>query len=122
MKYIELLLILSLQLFILCKVIDDEQNIYKFSLKQINELTNLDSNNINFDIIFDIYSKDKEENKGWILVSKYLNNNKNYFKSKNKKKYTKIINEDYYKLIPNHIDIEEFEDPNFSFNKYSYLK
>ena len=122
MKYIKLILILSLQYFILCKVIEDEQNIYKFSLKQINELTNLDSNNINFDIIFNIYSREKEQNKGWILVSKYLNNNKNYFKSKDNKKYTKIINEDNYKLILNQIDIEEFEDPNFSFNKFSYLK
>ena len=122
MKYIKFILIISLQYFILCKVVEDEQNIYKFSLKQINELTNLDPNDISYDIIFNIYSRDKEQNSGWILILKYLNNNKNYFKSKNKKKYTKIIHEDYYKLIPNHIDIEEFEDPNFSFNKFSFLK
>ena len=122
MNYIKLILILSLQYFILCKVTEDEQNIYKFSLKQTNDLTNLDSNNISYDIIFDIYSRDKIQSYGWIIILKYSNNNKNYFKSKNKKKFTKIINEDYYKLIPNHIDIEEFEDPNFSFNNFSYLK
>ena len=122
MKYIEFILIISLQYFIICKVFEDEQNIYKFSLKQTNELTNLGPNNISYDIIFNIYSRDKEQNNGWIIILKYLNNNKKSFKPKNKKKYTKIINEDYYKLIPNHIDIEEFEEPNFSFNKFSYLK
>ena len=122
MKYIKFILIISLQYFILCKAAKDEQSIYKFTLKQTNELTDLYPNDLNYDIIFDIYSGDKEQSKGWILILKYLKNNKKYFKSKNKKKYTKIINEDFYKLIPNHIDIEEFEDPNFSFNKFSYLK
>ena len=117
----KLILILSLQYFILCKVTEDEQNIYKFSLKQTNELTNLDSNNISYDIIFDIYTRDKMQSYGWILILKY-SNNKAYFKSKNKKKYSKIITEDNYKLIPNQMDIEEFEDPNFSFNNFSYLK
>ena len=122
MENIKFLLFISLQYFLLCKSVEDEQNIYQFSLKQANELTNLDPNDISYDIIFNIYSRNREQNNGWILILKYLNNNKEYFISNNKKKYTKIIKEDNYKLIPNHIDIEEFEDPNFSFNNFSYLK
>ena len=122
MKYIKLILIVSLKCFILCKVVEDKTNIYRFSLKQTNELVNLNSNKISYDILFDIYSRDKKQSYGWILILKYSNNNKNYFKSSNEKKYSKIISEDDYQLIPNYIDIEEFEEPNFSFNNFSYLK
>ena len=122
MKYIKLILIVSLKYIILCKVIEDKTNIYRFSLKQTNELVNLNSNKISYDILFDIYSRDKKQSYGWILILKYSNNNKNYFKSSNEKKYSKIISEDDYQLIPNYIDIEEFEEPNFSFNNFSYLK
>ena len=66
------------------------------------------------DIFFNIYLKEGKNNKGWILLFNLERNNKNYIKNiKKDEREIYNIKEDNYDLIPNLINIEDFEEPNY---------
>ena len=123
MKVLKIIPIIYLITFIFCKEIEDGENkVYRFSINQTLNFTNSESNIISLDILFNIYSKNENTNKGWILLFNFTKNNKNYIDklSKNKKNNLKI-KEENYELLPKIINIEDFEEPNFSLNKFSYI-
>ena len=107
----------------LCKEIKHEENkVYRFSINQTINYNNLESNKIDLDILFHIYSKNEKINKGWILLFNFTSNERKYNKEiKNKEKNNLIIIEENYELYPNIINIDDFEEPNFSLNNFSYF-
>ena len=127
MKTIIFISFIILQTGIVLKTIKNNNKIYKFSINQNNKFNNYESNkytndNINFEIIFDIYSRKVNIYKGWITLLNYTRNKINIIKEMKKSEkhniYTKQTN---YELLPDLIKIEKFEDPNFSFKDFSYI-
>ena len=125
-KYV--LLIIILHIIIPSKALLNEKKVYRFSSNQKDEFIdfdsdNISSDNINIDILFNIYSKEGKNNKGWILLFNLERNKNNYIKNI-KKDEREIWNmeEENYELIHNLINIEVFEEPNFLVSDFSYYK
>ena len=128
MKNQKYTLIIILQIIILGKAILNENKAYRFSSNQKNEFTDFDSNNISsdnikLDIFFNIYSKEGKKNKGWILLFNLERNKNNYIKNiKKEEREIWNIEEDNYELIPNLINIADFEELNFLMSNFSYFR
>ena len=128
MKNGKYVLIIILYIIISSKALLNEKKVYRFSSNQKDEFIDFDSDNISsdnlyIDILFNIYSKEGKNNKGWILLLNLERNKNNYIKNI-KKDEREIWNmeEDNYELIPNLINIEVFEEPNFLVSDFSYCK
>ena len=119
-------IVLILNIFLSIKAFNNSDVFHKFSINQKNKFNDYESEkeelfNINFEILFNIYSKTGLINKGYILLLNFSKNNNNLIKKiKKDKKDIIFIKEDINKLIPSKINIEDFEPPNYSLKKPLY--
>ena len=112
-----------------CKGEKSLNKIYRFAnvLKSSN---NYDLNNLNdnqsgsmiIDMLFNIYSSNKDYNKAWVILLNFSINNSSYVKNeninnKNYSNFLTLLNEMNYNSILDYININDFEEPNFNLNE-----
>ena len=125
MKFITYVFLFALLLYN-CRGDKTINQIYRLTKFQKNS-NNYDLNNVNqiqsenmfIDMLFNIYSFDKDYNKAWIILLNFSINDISYiknedFNNKNYSNFLTLLKDKNYSLIPNYININDFEEPNFN--------
>ena len=112
-----------------CKGDENVNQIYRFVKVQkntnnydLNNVNQIQSDNMIIDMLFNIYSLNQDFNKAWVILLNYSINNINYIKNEdinneNYSNFLTLLNGLNYSMIPDYIDINDFEEPNFNINE-----
>ena len=117
MKFITYVFLFALLLYN-CRGDKTINQIYRFTKFQknsnnydLNNANQIQSENMFIDMLFNIYSFDKDYNKAWIILLNFSINDISYiknedFNNKNYSNFLTLLKDKNYSLIPNYLNIK----------------